>query len=106
MNNYDVTVLGGDNKLGGVRRQLGSHQQFVGEDLGALCLSICVPAQKCSWIIKYSCLNESLDFGQCVTNSNLMKTGSIYGKLFDHWLIDMNILYAMTLVRLHTDIYS
>lgn len=43
MNNYDVTILGGDNKLGGVRRQLGSHQQFVGEDLGALCLSICVP---------------------------------------------------------------
>lgn len=33
-----------------------------------------------------------------------MKTGSIYGKLFDHWLIDMNILYAMTLVRLHTDV--
>lgn len=48
MNNYDVTVLGGDNKLGGVRRQLGSHQQFVGEDLGALRLSICVPAQKCN----------------------------------------------------------
>lgn len=47
MNNYNVAVLSGDNKLGGVRGELGSHQQFVGEDLGTFSLCICVPAQKC-----------------------------------------------------------
>lgn len=43
MNNYNVAVLSGDNKLGGVRGELGSHQQFVGEDLGTFSLCICVP---------------------------------------------------------------
>lgn len=52
MNNYNVAILSGDNKLGGVRGELGSHQQFVGEDLGTFSLCICVPAQKCYQLIR------------------------------------------------------
>lgn len=37
-----------------------------------------------------------------MTNSDLMKAGSTHGQLPTYWLIEMNILNTMTLLRLHT----